>query len=154
MFIWSKNDQWSCRNKGAATRGPTGQAVRFRLREACARLGRKGTRGHAAAGEGEGGGSRRKKEGPSCWGPGCSGNDRQPAWHRVRTRASSPSGQGRCPSHPTPGPPLLAPPVSKTRRHSARQDSAGQGPGSRAASLQSRCPLWVSVVVFDSAWSS
>lgn len=42
----------------------------------------------------------RKKGRPSCWGPGCSGNDRQQAWHRAR-----PSGQGRCPSPPHTRPP-------------------------------------------------
>lgn len=65
---------------------------------------RKETKGHTTRGEGEGGGSRKKEEGPSCWGPGCSGNDRQQAWHRVRPQASIPSGQGMCPPAPLQAP--------------------------------------------------
>lgn len=107
LFIWPKKDQRSCQNKGATTRGRASQAVSFRLKKDCARLGAgKETRGCTGVGEGEGGGSPRKKEGPSCWGPGWSGNDRQQAWHRARPQASHPSGQGKRPSPP----PHCAPP--------------------------------------------
>lgn len=77
----------------------------------------KETGGCTGVGEGEGGGSMRKKEGPSCWGPGWSGNDRQQAWHRARPRASSPSGQGKRPSPPPhcalPPTPVRVPPASE-----------------------------------------
>lgn len=87
-------------NKGDITRGHANQDQVFWTPKGLCQAGSKKTRRRTGVGEGEGGGSSRKKEGPSCWGPGWSGNDRQQAWHRARPQASSPSEQGKLPSPP------------------------------------------------------